>query len=112
MKTLLQSQKNPLYGAPDLVEAITSSKGILDGLLQSGIYKNALQLKAGAQYGKTVLSPETQVRNFYSAMMFPWLGEVIGGRASATDAIAMVADDIFNAGKGNAQAELKLLGKH
>ena len=109
MKTLLQSQKNPLYGAPDLVEAITSSKGILDGLLQSGIYKNALQLKAGAQYGKTVLSPETQVRNFYSAMMFPMARGVIGGRASATDAIAMVADDIFNAGKGNAQAELRLL---
>jgi hypothetical protein len=109
MKTLLQSQKNPLYGAPDLVEAITSSKGILDGLLQSGVYKNALQLKAGAQYGKTVLSPETQVRNFYSAMMFPLARGVIGGRASATDAIAMVADDIFNAGKGNAQAELRLL---
>ena len=109
MKTLLQSQKNPLYGAPDLVEAITSSKGILDGLLESGIYKNALQLKAGAQYGKTVLSPETQVRNFYSAMMFPMARGVIGGRASATDAIAMVADDIFNAGKGNAQGELRLL---
>tara|TARA_Y100000593_G_scaffold28779_1_gene57549 strand:- start:2634 stop:6893 length:4260 start_codon:yes stop_codon:yes gene_type:complete len=109
MKTLLQSQRNPLYGAPDLVEAITSSKGMLDGLLQSGVYKNALQLKAGAQYGKTVLSPETQVRNFYSAMMFPLARGVIGGRASATDAIAMVADDIFNAGKGNAQAELKLL---
>ena len=109
MKTLLQSQKNPLYGAPDLVEAITSSKGILDGWLQHGIYKNALQLKAGAQYGKTVLSPETQVRNFYSAMMFPLARGVLGGRASATDAIAMVADDIFNAGKGNAQAELRLL---
>jgi len=109
MKTLLQSQRNPLYGAPDLVEAITSSKGILDGWLQSSIYKNALQLKAGAQYGKTVLSPETQVRNFYSAMMFPLARGVLGGRASATDAIAMVADDIFNAGKGNAQAELRLL---
>ena len=109
MKTLLQSQRNPLYGAPDLVEAITSSKGILDGWLQSGIYKNALQLKAGAQYGKTVLSPETQVRNFYSAMMFPLARGVIGGRASGTDAIAMVADDIFNAGKGDAAAELRLL---
>ena len=33
--------------------------------------RNLLQLKTGVQYGKTVLSPETQVRNFYSAMMFP-----------------------------------------
>ena len=42
-------------------------------------------------------------------MMFPLARGVLGGRASATDAIAMVADDIFNAGKGNAQAELRLL---
>ena len=109
MKTLLQSQKNPLYGASDLVEAITSTKGPLDVLLQSGVYKNILQLKTGVQYGKTVLSPETQVRNFYSAAMFPMARGLIGGRASVTDSIGMVADDIFRAGKGDAQAELRLL---
>ena len=109
MKTLLTDIKKPLYGASDLVEAITSSKGPLDAWLTNGVYKNLLQLKTGVQYGKTVLSPETQVRNFYSAMMFPLARGVLGGRASATDAIAMVADDIFNAGKGNAKAELRLL---
>ena len=109
MKSLLTDIKRPLYGASDLVEAITTSKGPLDAWIQNGVYKNLLQLKTGVQYGKTVLSPETQVRNFYSAMMFPLARGVLGGRASATDAIAMVADDIFNAGKGNAQAELRLL---
>ena len=109
MKTLLTDVKKPLYGASDLVEAITSSKGPLDAWLTNGVYKNLLQLKTGVQYGKTVLSPETQVRNFYSAMMFPLARGVLGGRASATDAIAMVADDIFNAGKGDAKAELRLL---
>lgn len=34
---------------------------------------------------------------------------LIGGRASVTDSIKMVADDIFNAGKGDAAAELRLL---
>ena len=109
MKSLLTDIKRPYYGASDLVEAITTSKGPLDAWIQNGVYKNLLQLKTGVQYGKTVLSPETQVRNFYSAMMFPLARGVLGGRASATDAIAMVADDIFNAGKGNAQAELRLL---
>ena len=109
MKSLLTDIKKPLYGAPDLVQAITTSKGPLDAWIQNGVYKNLLQLKTGVQYGKTVLSPETQVRNFYSAMMFPLARGVLGGRSSATDAIAMVADDIFNAGKGNAQAELRLL---
>ena len=109
MKSLLTDVKRPYYGASDLVEAITTSKGPLDAWIQNGVYKNLLQLKTGVQYGKTVLSPETQVRNFYSAMMFPLARGVLGGRASATDAIAMVADDIFNAGKGNAQAELRLL---
>ena len=109
MKSLLTDIKRPYYGASDLVQAITTSKGPLDAWIQNGVYKNLLQLKTGVQYGKTVLSPETQVRNFYSAMLFPLARGVIGGRASATDAIAMVADDIFNAGKGNAQAELRLL---
>ena len=109
MKSLLTDVKRPYYGASDLVEAITTSKGPLDAWIQNGVYKNLLQLKTGVQYGKTVLSPETQVRNFYSAMMFPLARGVLGGRASATDAIAMVSDDIFNAGKGDAAAELRLL---
>jgi len=109
MKTLLQDVKKPLYGAQDIVEALTSTKGPLDAWLQSGVYKNMLQLKTGVQYGKTVLSPETQVRNFFSAAMFPMARGVIGGRASVTESIAMVIDDIWRAGKGNAQAELRLL---
>ena len=109
MKSLLTDIKKPLYGASDLVEALTTSKGFMDAFIQHGLYKNLLQLKTGVQYGKTVLSPETQVRNFYSAMMFPLARGILGGRASATDAIAMVADDIFNAGKGDAKAELRLL---
>ena len=108
MKSLLTDVKRPYYGASDLVEALTTSKGPLDAWIQNGVYKKFITIKNRVQYGKTVLSPETQVRNFYSAMMFP-LQEVCFGRASATDAIAMVADDIFNVGKGNAQAELRLL---
>ena len=109
MKSSFTSAKQPLYGAADVIEALTTTKGPLDDWIQNGFYKNLLQLKTGVQYGKTVLSPETQVRNFFSAGFFPLARGLIGGRSSVTDGIGMVVDDIWNAGKGDAQAELRLL---
>jgi hypothetical protein len=109
LKSDLIKPKNPYYGGKDLIDSLETSKGILDSWIQAGWYKNVLQLKTGVQYGKTVLSPETQVRNFFSAGMFPLARGLIGGRASVTDSIKMVVDDIFNAGKGDPQAELRLL---
>ena len=109
LKSNLINPKSPYFGGKDIVDALETTKGLLDGWIQSGWYKNVLQLKTGVQYGKTVLSPETQVRNFFSAGMFPMARGLIGGRASVTDSIKMVADDIFNAGKGDAAAELRLL---
>ena len=47
MKSLLTDVKRPYYGASDLVEAITTSKGPLDAWIQNGVYKNLLQLKTG-----------------------------------------------------------------
>ena len=57
-----------------------------------------LLFKVATQFGKTVLSPATQVRNVTSASMFPLANGHIGGR-NRTEAIKMVADDIFGAGK-------------
>jgi len=48
---------------------------------------------------KTGLDPATQVRNVTSASMFPLANGHIGGRASVTESIKMVMDDIFGAGK-------------
>ena len=67
--------------------------------LQSSAYRNILQFKVATQFGKTVLSPATQVRNVTSASMFPLANGHIGGRASVTESIKMVMDDIFGAGK-------------
>ena len=58
-----------------------------------------LQFKVATQFGKTVLSPATQVRNVTSASMFPLANGHIGGRSSVTESIKMVMDDIFGAGK-------------
>ena len=109
LKSDLINPKKPYYGGKDIVEALETTKGIFDTWIQSGWYRNVLQLKTGVQYGKTVLSPETQVRNFFSAGMFPLARGLIGGRASVTESIKMVVDDIFNAGKGDPRAELRLL---
>jgi hypothetical protein len=67
--------------------------------VQNSVYRNILQLKVAAQYGKTVLSPVTQVRNVSSASLFPLANGHIGGKASVSEALKMTIDDIFGAGK-------------
>ena len=69
------------------------------------LYKNFLQYKTATQFGKIVLSPATQTRNFSSAGLFAGNRGLLGNRV--TESIKMVVDDIFNAGKGDAKNELK-----
>jgi len=88
-----------LYGNAEISAAIRGTPGKLDSLIQSGVYRAILQLKVGTQFGKTVLSPATQVRNVTSASLFPLASGHIGGRASVTEAFRMTLDDIFGAGK-------------
>ena len=106
---LMKTKLSGLYGPADRVNQILTLKGPLDVLAQMPVYKNFLQFKVAAQYGKTVLSPATQTRNFSSAGFFVGNRGLLGGRASVTESIKMVVDDIFNAGKGAADAEKKLL---
>ena len=96
---ILKSGISKLYATADMAKAIKGAPGKLDGLLQSSAYRNMLQLKVATQFGKTVLSPATQVRNVTSASMFPLANGHIGGKASVTESIKMVMDDIFGAGK-------------
>ena len=96
---ILKSGISKLYASADMAKALKGAPGKLDGLLQAGIYRNMLQFKVATQFGKTVLSPATQVRNVTSASMFPLANGHIGGRASVTESIKMVVDDIFGAGK-------------
>jgi len=96
---LLQSPMSKLYSSRQVGEALAGTPGFLDKAIQSTIYRNILQLKVATQFGKTVLSPATQVRNVTSASMFPLANGHIGGRASVTDALKMTLDDIFGAGK-------------
>ena len=96
---ILKSNLSKLYASKDMYAALKGVPGRFDGLLQSSAYRNVLQFKVATQFGKTVLSPATQVRNVTSASMFPLANGHIGGRASVTESLKMVMDDIFGAGK-------------
>ena len=96
---ILKSNISKLYASKDMAAALKGAPGPYDSWIQSGAYRNLLQFKVATQFGKTVLSPATQVRNVTSASMFPLANGHIGGRASVTESIKMVVDDIFGAGK-------------
>jgi hypothetical protein len=95
----LGSKLDKLFASRQISQAFRGTPGVLDTAIQNNAYRALLQLKVATQFGKTVLSPATQVRNVTSASLFPLASGHIGGRASVTEAIKMVADDIFGAGK-------------
>ena len=95
----LGSRLDRYFASRQVAEAFRGTPGRLDNLIQSDAYRAILQLKVATQFGKTVLSPATQVRNVTSASLFPLANGHIGGGASVTEAFKMVADDIFGAGK-------------
>jgi len=95
----LGSRLDRLYASRQVAEAFRGTPGMLDNLIQNDAYRAILQLKVATQFGKTVLSPATQVRNVTSASLFPLANGHIGGKASVTEAFKMAMDDIFGAGK-------------
>jgi hypothetical protein len=96
---LLNTRLFGKYASAQVAQAIRGTPGTLDNAIQSGAYRAILQFKVATQFGKTVLSPATQVRNVTSASLFPLANGHIGGRASVVDSFKIVLDDIFGAGK-------------
>ena len=86
------------WASPEYVEGFAGVGGALDKLVENAFYRFMLQSKVGVQIGKTLYSPQTQVRNVTSASFFALMNGHIGGRASVTDAMQIVARDIFKAG--------------
>ena len=97
----MKSKLTQLYADPDYVQMFQGTGGLLDSLLTLPIYREIMQGKVGIQIGKTLYSPQTQVRNVSSAAFFALMNGHIGGNASVTNAIKIVLDDIFKAGQKN-----------
>ena len=96
---VMSSEIQGLYASLELANAIKTSKGPLDKLIESSIYRHLLQFKVLTQMGKTVFSPQTQVRNVYSAGFFPFARGHIGGKSSVADSFKIVLEDIFPTGR-------------
>ena len=96
---VLKSEVTELYAAPEFVQMFRGTGGLLDNLLAIPAYRLIMQGKVGVQIGKTLYSPQTQVRNVTSAGLFAFMNGHIGGKASVSNAMKMVFDDIFGAGK-------------
>ena len=86
--------------SPELVQMFKGTGTSLDRIIKMPVWRQLLQFKVAVQAGKTLYSPQTQVRNVTSASFFAlWNGHV-GHNASVIDSIRMVIKDIFKAGKG------------
>ena len=96
---VMSSDIQGLYASLELANALKSSRGPLDKLIESSIYRHLLQFKVLTQMGKTVFSPQTQVRNVYSAGFFPFARGHIGGKSSVADSFKIVLEDIFPKGR-------------
>jgi hypothetical protein len=70
-------------------------------MMTNSIWRAIIGGKSIVQMGKTLYSPQTQVRNVTSAAFFALMQGHIGHNASVTNAMKMTLDDIFKAGKRN-----------
>ena len=95
---IMKSELLNKWASPEYVQGFAGIGGDLDKLVENAVYRFMLQSKVGVQIGKTLYSPQTQVRNVTSASFFALMNGHIGGRASVTDAMQIVARDIFKAG--------------
>jgi len=80
---------NGKFVRADFFDAITraSSDFQANPLTNFGWYKPIIAVKSGAQYGKTVLSPGAQTRNFTSIPFFALLNGNVGNTGRYLDAV-------------------------
>ena len=103
----MKSELENLWTSPELKQTLLATGTPLENLARIPVFRQLLQFKVAVQAGKTLYSPQTQVRNVTSASFFAlWNGHV-GHNASVIDAMKMVMKDIFRAGKGGAIDEVE-----
>jgi len=96
----------------DLTRAVQQDHGAMLNTLK-GAYVGLIRAKGFTQYGATVLSPITQVRNVTSASLFALAQGNIGRGANLFESVGLVMDDIKKLtpqAQLNELAELQSLG--
>ena len=77
----------------DLTRNVIGDTGWLGNNLRS-IYSGFLRVKGGSQYGKTILSPITQIRNVTTAVAFAAAQGNIGKGANLYESLALVMNNL------------------
>jgi hypothetical protein len=97
----MKTELTGLWTSPEYKEMIMGSGGGFHSKVLANFYKNwILRPKAMVQSGKTLYSPQTQVRNVTAGTLFAALAGHIGHNASLGDSIRIVLRDIFKSGRG------------
>ena len=90
-----------LWTSPEYVQMLKGSGGGFHSKVLANFYKNwILRPKAMVQAGKTLYSPQTQVRNVTAGTLFATISAHIGHNASLGDSIRLVLRDIYKSGRG------------
>ena len=89
------------FALPEYVQAFSGEAQGFNKLMLNQIWRSIIGGKSIVQMGKTLYSPQTQVRNVTSAAFFALMQGHIGHNASVTNAMKMTLDDIFKAGQRN-----------
>ena len=88
-----------VYPSPELVQMFQGAGNVLDRLTSAAIWRQMLQFKVGVQMGKTLYSPQTQVRNVTSASFVALYNGHLGHAANVGDSFRMAIRDGFKACK-------------
>ena len=90
-----------LYTSPEYVQMFMGGGGTFHKGALANFYRNwILRPKAMVQAGKTLWSPQTQVRNVTAGTLFATLSGHIGHNASLVNSIRITLRDIYGAGRG------------
>ena len=89
----LEGYKVPLRVYQDISKLIDGNLQTFDRLTM-GAYSTFLRAKGFTQYGKTVLSPITQIRNVTSAALFALANGNAGKGANVFESVRLIMDDI------------------
>ena len=80
--------------AQDLTRLVIGDQGVLGNAIRS-TYSGFLRVKGATQFGKTVLSPITQLRNVTTASLFALAQGNIGRGANLGESVRLVYDNLF-----------------
>lgn len=97
----MESSLKGKFALPEYVQAFSGEAQGFNKLMLNSIWRAVIGGKSLVQMGKTLYSPQTQVRNVTSAAFFALMQGHIGHNASVTNAMKITLDDIFKAGKRN-----------